>query len=704
MRSTADKGKDHSTTPRRQRGKTGLGGQPSRVIAIIGAGPRGIGVLERIAQNLRVSSSLAPGGEQGHSRLIVHLIDPYPPGAGRIWRRDQSPLLKLNSMAADVTVYTDRASIIEGPIAEGPSLSEWAELVRSGQLRDSLTEGTDVWPELCSLTGSSFPTRRLNSYYLEWFYRRVVTSLQGLAEVIWHPVCATGVEERTESSWRRQEEPAGSRVRLANNTHIDADTVIYALGHNGRDLDTEQQERACFAGQYNLLYIPPDFTADADLGGIRPGENVIVRGFGLAAIDLIVLLGEGRGGRFYRDAGGVLRYAPSGREPRLFVGSRRGVPYRSKISSTLRGETPRPRFFTRDTIADLVRRAQPVDFFSEVWPLITRDLLWGYYRELFVGHPERVRGEWDSFWSELIAALDSLPDPLAHSSAVGEVLERYVPHREDRCDLFSLNNPLSDMAASSREDLQIRLRAHIIQDFYDRTTRRGSATLGLFHAVFSAYLLVAEVPEELWTARSRAVDIPVWWQAFFSYIASGPPGHRLEEIAALSGAGILTFMGSGMWLRESVVGSGETGIQLGETGTRPGETASFIAGGSQYPGEVRARVCVDAWLPESRASRSDSPALHNLVTSGRGIELAAIDETFRGTTGRVLVRSEDLRVVNPQGSAHPHSFAVGPFTTGVYAGAFSRPGINALPFRQNDRIARAVLAQLSLLGEHKASV
>ncbi|NEE15286.1 adenylate cyclase, partial [Streptomyces sp. SID7499] len=73
----------------------------------------------------------------------------------------------------------------------------------------------------------------------------------------------------------------------------------------------------------------------SDLDALRPGEPVIVRGIGLAFIDLMVLLTEGRGGR-HED--GV--YLPSGREPVLYVGSRRGVPYHAKIGYGWTGERP----------------------------------------------------------------------------------------------------------------------------------------------------------------------------------------------------------------------------------------------------------------------------------------------------------------------------------------------------------------------------
>lgn len=103
-------------------------------LAIVGAGPRGVGVLERLSAN-------APE-LLGGRRLVVHLIDPFPPGAGRVWRYEQSPLLRMNSMPEDVTVFTDESVRIDGPVRPGPSLIEWVRLVRDGRI------GWDV-PRVC---------------------------------------------------------------------------------------------------------------------------------------------------------------------------------------------------------------------------------------------------------------------------------------------------------------------------------------------------------------------------------------------------------------------------------------------------------------------------------------------------------------------------------------------------------------------------
>src|SRR4051812_49825499 len=57
-------------------------------IAIVGAGPRGTGLLERLAAG---DAELLPD-LGGGAVADGHLIDPCPAGAGPRWRRGQSPL------------------------------------------------------------------------------------------------------------------------------------------------------------------------------------------------------------------------------------------------------------------------------------------------------------------------------------------------------------------------------------------------------------------------------------------------------------------------------------------------------------------------------------------------------------------------------------------------------------------------------------
>ena len=93
---------------------------PGRHVVVVGGGPRGSGLLERLVAN-------APellGGVLGKVPVTVHVVEPHTLGAGRIWRYEQSPLLWANSQAEDMTMFTDGSCRIAGPVVPGPTFLE----------------------------------------------------------------------------------------------------------------------------------------------------------------------------------------------------------------------------------------------------------------------------------------------------------------------------------------------------------------------------------------------------------------------------------------------------------------------------------------------------------------------------------------------------------------------------------------------------
>ncbi|RED00170.1 FAD-NAD(P)-binding protein [Microbacterium sp. AG157] len=614
-------------------------------LVIVGAGPRAVMLVER----LLARRSPLP--------LRITLVDPFPPGAGRIWRREQSPLLKLNSMARDVTVFTDESCTISGPIRSGPSLIEWAERVRAGTLPDVAIDDVDLDAELRGLGPDSFPTRRLQSAYLDWFWRRTVAIAPPGVEVRWHEGTVQWVDDTAD----------GYEIALADGIRLPADVLVYAMGHNARELEGEAVSLREAAARTGLTYVPPAFTADADLSVFAPGDDVIVRGMGLAAVDAVVLLTAGRGGRFVTGADGRLRYEPSGREPRLHLGSRRGVPYRSKVSSQLQGDPPVREVLTPAAVAALLARPGTIDFLDDVWPLIARELVWGHYRELFTGHPERVTTTWQAF-RETLREVD------ADTSALRRAAAAVVPDPLDRFDVRTLDVPLGDETFADAAEVHERVSRHILDDLHLRTNQDRSTAQALFLTILSSFLALADIPTERWSARSRAVDLPVTWHAFFSYVASGPPAHRLHELLALADAGIVRFLGPDVAVHVDV-------------------DRGFVASSPRTGDNVSARGLIDAWLPAATASASENPALRELA-SRHGREVHVSDETFTGSLGRIDVDA-DGRVIARDGRSRPAMFAIGPFTSSMEAGAFTRPRSDSLSLRQTDRVAGAVAAALA---------
>ncbi|MER6298848.1 FAD/NAD(P)-binding protein [Kitasatospora sp. NPDC001539] len=631
-------------------------------LVIVGAGPRGTGLLERIAAN---AVELLPADRP----LDIHLVDRYPPGAGRIWRREQSPLLRMNSMAEDVTMFTDQSSTIEGPVRPGPSLAEWAPRRREFAPYREVAD-PDVRAELDALSPTDFPTRRAQSAYLDWVFRRAVADLPPHVTVTVH-----------RDTVHRLDGPADGpqTVHLTDRT-LTADHVALTLGHLDSAPHPRHDADAEFAARHRRFHLPPAYSADveAELAAIAPGEQVVVRGMGLASVDLVALLTEGRGGRFEPSGDGPgLRYRPSGREPVLHLGSRRGVPYHSKTDYRLQGPpAPLPRYFDAAAVDALLATGRPLELRRDVWPLMAKEVGFGHYHELFHAHPERTALPWPEF----LARYDRHG---WYSSELAALVTEAVPDPADRLDFERLDHPLAGLELGSAEELQAHLRGYITADADRRRDPAHSADLGAFLALLS---LFGRLPRVLasgrLTARSVAEEVDEWFFGFFSFLASGPPGFRLRQLLALSEAGVVRFLGAGVRVE------------------RDEATGTWRATGATVPGHtVTATALVEGYLPKHALSRTLDPVLRQLHRAGRLVEEVVSDGEHTHRSGLVTIAPADSRLLDPAlgGAPHPRRTALGPHTSLRSAAAFARPRTDAPAFRQNDATARALLRALAAL-------
>ncbi len=617
--------------------------RPARppTLVVVGAGPTAVGVLERLAAN---APALAGG-----RRAEVHLVDPFPAGGGRVWRSEQPDLLRANSLVGDVTVLPDASVVVEGPVGAGTTLAEWVRDVAAARPADD-----PVGREARRLTPASFPSRPLVSAYLGWVLEQVVADAAPWLDVRHHATRAVDLADG----------PEGVVVRLADGSLLAADVVLLAQGHLDARPTAGERALAAGAARHGLTYVPTAYTADADLSVVPAGEDVVVRGAGLAFVDLAVLLTGGRGGRFERGDDGRLRYLPSGREPVLHVGSRRGVPYRSKLGYAWAGPPVPLRFFTPAAVAEAFGDRQ-VDLRADLAPLVARELAWAHYTELFRGSPERTAIAPDAFAEAFVAAAD----PAAERALV----ERAVPDPRDRFDLAALDRPLAGRRFADAATLQEAVREHVRADRERADDPAFSSDAAVFTALLRCHGTVAAlVADRRLTPRSEAEDVTGWWTNLFSYLASGPPGPRLEELLALSEAGLLHFLGA------------ETEVVLDEG------DGVFAARSTSRPGRTTARVLVDARLPQPDVTATTDPLVAGLLARGAARERTSADPGAEGgvrRTGRLDVDAA-LRVVTAAGTPHPRVLAAGFWTAGAHVAAFARPGTDAPFFRQNDALAR----------------
>lgn len=618
-------------------------------LAIVGGGPRAAMLLERLAANHAAS---------GAGELRIDVVDPFPAGAGRIWRNEQSSLLKLNSMARDVSMFTDESVSCQGPAVPGPSLWEWVCQVRAGDhpryAELLLNPGNGVRTEFLALEADGFPTRKLHSHYLEWFLQRTVAGLGPGIQVLFHRDTVLDLQPGSAE--------ARHRLVLESGLVLQAGQVVLALGH------TDAQPRAAsvrfsdFAKNHpkHLRYVPPAYTNDVDLSAVVPGSDVLVSGMGLAFIDLAVLLMQERGGSFKTRPNGSLRYIPCGAEPRLHVGSRRGVPYLSKIRGPLRGlPADGMHFLTRSAVELLRRKHGSLDFRAHLWPLIAKESAYSYYRELLTAHPQRCSMEWKDF-SPRFAALEW------YSAEREALVAVAVPQPADRLDFETLDHPLAARNFSNPEQIHQAVRERIQRDLHLRDGGENSETLGLFTGLLGCYMQLGQLVSLDEINESSRAEISGWWHGFFSYVDSGPPASRLRELLALEEAGLVRFLGP------------RTTFDI------DAESGSFMARGAITGHEVRADTLIEARLPAPTLSNTSNPLLRALFERG------VISQESTGT-GKLLV-DRDARAVDQHSVPHPWLFAVGAGVSGWGTGAFSRPNSNAAPFRDTDALARVLLA------------
>ncbi|QHC02282.1 hypothetical protein EK0264_05010 [Epidermidibacterium keratini] len=580
----------------------------------------------------------------------IQLIDPYPIGAGRIWRDDQSPLLWMNSVARDVTVFTDESVQCEGPIRPGPSLADWLSSEGVDALR-----AAGLSHHIGAFGPDDFVPREVQSVYLQWAFRRALATLPANVSVWEHRQQAIAVYD----------EPDGQQsVELIDGHMVRADVTVLAQGYLDRHLDAQQQRLASDAAAAGLRYIPAGYTADLDFSAIRPGEDVVVRGFGLAFIDLMALLCEGRGGRFIEQTDGTLRYDPSGLEPVLHVGSRRGVPYHAKLGYDISAAVPRPPQYLSTAAID----AMPahIDFERDLRPLITTELAAAHYERLATAHPERIHATWPE-----IRAVLNLGG--ADTEAFADYIYSVVPDEGDRFELGQIDRPLRGLHFESAEDVDAAVAHYVDADLRRRADPNYSADRAVFDALLGVYGVLAYA---VTTGRLSGIDritrVEGSFHSLFSFLASGPPPRRLRELLALHRAGLVRF------------GGPDWQVHIADN--------QFIAQSAAVDASAtKAKVLIDAWLPRPDVAATTDPLIRGLLLAGE----LAVEDLGGDLPGGQLLADAQSRAIRADRSVHPRRFLLGPSVSGsAGSSGFARPHFNAPGLRQNDRVARQILAVL----------
>ncbi|MFI6982108.1 FAD/NAD(P)-binding protein [Embleya sp. NPDC050154] len=629
-------------------------------VCVVGAGPRGLSVLERLCANERAAPT--------HPEVTIHVVDPASPGAGAVWRSEQSQHLLMNTVAAQITVYTDASSRIEGPVVPGPSLYDWARSAAAAGEAGDL--GAEILAEARALGPDDYPTRAFYGRYLHDAFERVVARAPAHVAVRVHRSRAVALADTHGI-------PGGPQgVRLEDGTRLhELDAVVLALGHLPARLSAREARTASLARIHHLTYITPANPADLDLDRVRPGENVLLRGLGLNFFDHMALFSSGRGGRFDRAEDGRTVYHPSGNEPAMYASSRRGVPYHAR-GENQKGAHGRyvPRLLTPEYVEGLRRRARegrPVDFTADLWPLIVREVESVYYAALLRRRGRRET-ECAAFTREYLAA--------GSDDESADLALAYGIERAAHWDWSAISRPYGEREFASRAEFTRWLVEYLERDV--AAAREGNVDGPLKAALDVLRDLRNEIRLAVdhggLTGDSHRDDLEGWYTPLNGFLSIGPPAARIEQMIALIEAGVLTLTGPGTRICLDVA------------------EPAFVAASTMVPGPpVRAAVLIEARLPEPDLRRTEDPLLRHLLNTDQ-----AAPYRIRGVggedyeTGGLAVTERPYRLIDGRDRPHPRRFAYGVPTESVHwvTAAGIRPGVDSVTLADSDAIARAVLA------------
>lgn len=642
-------------------------------ICVIGLGPRGLSVLERLCAN--ASEFIEPG-----QTAVLHVVDPHIGSGGHVWRSDQSAELLMNTVSSQVTMFVDESVDCDGPVLRGPSLYEWTQFnALIGPLEDIPSH---LYEEARDLGPDDYPTRALYGQYLAWVLHHLIESTPANVRIELHDDIAVDLTEQSDG---RQV------VTLSGGDTIGGlDSVVLALGHTANRPERRETTLIRHAKEHGLVYRTPANPADVDLEAIEPGRPTVLRGLGLNFFDHLALLTTGRGGKFERTPVGRLRYLPSGKEPQMLAGSRRGIPYHAR-GENQKGPYGRhePVFFTAAVIERLIGHAEagaPIDFRQDVWPLVDHEVRCVYYRALIT---DRLCGcDADVFTrhyvalhtgQDLVPQQRRSPEPFADTTTTqeAELLERFGVGPEDRWSWRRIQQPYGDRRFRDQAEFRAWLVSYLEHDVAE--AKQGNvegplkAALDVMRDLRNEIRLV--VDHGGLSGDSYRDDLQRWYTPFNAFVSIGPPTERIEQLLALIEAGVLDLLGP------------QLRVVPCDDGYR---VDSAVVPGCEH----KATALIEARLPEVDLRLTADPLITTLLKRG-DCSLHRIPIRGGGwyETGGLAVSRKPYYVLDADRQPHHRRFAFGVPTETVHwvTAAGIRPGVNSVILGDADGIARAGL-------------
>ncbi|MGG5331899.1 FAD/NAD(P)-binding protein [Enterococcus sp. AZ163] len=469
-------------------------------IAVVGAGPYGLIMLDRLVQNYNKNE-----------KLEILSFDPDGPG-GKVWSPQQNDAVLMNSVMEHVTLFTDQTLISGGAVAPGPNLYEWSKKEAPDFIKQEVKENQeDFLTQAASLGRNDCCQRRFYGLYQQWFFLNLKAHLT----------------ERITLTFRREAVKniiiEDKITLIANEEHL-VDQVILATGHAENELSKEEERLSIFAEEQGLTYQPPKNPATVSLENIKPNEDIILRGMGLSFFDYIGLLPKYWGGTFI-EKDQEIQYQPSGREGKIIIGSGRGLPYHARpVNQKRAGEDAQPQLLTDERL-DQFKPGEGAEFFD----LLRKEAELVYYEKKLADTSIDVEAFLAGYREEDRKS----------------VLTRFNVPKDLQLDWEDLLNPGKVI---DPQQFPAFVREYMKKDICE--AEQGNMT----GAIASALDTLKELQLPIHKLIDREAFTPKeYWEELwgkynpdYGFLTVGPPVIRMKQLAALEKAGVAIFLAPDM--------------------------------------------------------------------------------------------------------------------------------------------------------------
>lgn len=486
-------------------------------IVLVGAGPRNLSLVERLMAHAK--STTEP--------VDINLYDPFPIG-GRVWNPDQDPTFLMNTVTQQLTLFTDPSVPNHASTAlYGPNFYEWSvtfgkEYVK---MHDFKNEAYFL-DELTRINPNRFTSRALFGVYGQWFFEHLGAHVPANVTLSYERRSVTDVVKQDNQY----------TVTIDGTDTIIADQVVMALGHVDNSLNDEEQAFAdAAAGNANMLYVAPTHPSEADLDAVPAREKVVLRGLGLSFFDYIAKLTISRGGRFARDNNGVMYYLPSGKEPHMIAGSRKGLPMHARgVNQKVAAEGYQPLFFTSENLDKLAEKSNGQVTYDEFFTLLRKELEYKHYQNTI--------NDFGVTWPFNAA---EFMDALAASDDLNETARKYGISEEYIMDWDRILNPVDDVPAEVEySDFMMN---YLTWDINDANQGNNDAPYaGAFDMLRDVRGIIRHYLDAGYLSSDEYAKFLSKFNPFNSLISVGPPVLRVEQMRALIEAGVLEVAGPGL--------------------------------------------------------------------------------------------------------------------------------------------------------------